>query len=65
MYCNVNFNILKQFNCALVGQTKDLMTSKCTVQLWGEGGGEKEIKKRVFSFSVLLSTFAKFKKRIY
>jgi len=23
---NVNFNILKQFNCALVGQIKDLVT---------------------------------------
>jgi len=31
---NVNFNILKQFNIALVGQTKDMITSKCTVQLW-------------------------------
>ena len=31
---NVNFNILKQFNCALVGQIKDLITLKCTVQLW-------------------------------
>jgi hypothetical protein len=30
---NVNFNILKQFKCALVGQIKDLITSKCTVQL--------------------------------
>jgi len=53
MYCNVNFNILKQFNCALVGQTKDLMTSKCTVQLWGEGGGgggEERNKKMCFLF---------------
>jgi hypothetical protein len=24
---NVNFNILKQFNCALVGQIKDLIPS--------------------------------------
>jgi hypothetical protein len=24
---NVNFNILKQFNCALVGQMKDLMSN--------------------------------------
>jgi len=31
---NVNFNILKQFKCLLVGQIKDLITSKCTVQLW-------------------------------
>jgi hypothetical protein len=30
---NISFNILKQFNCALVGQIKDLITSKCTVQL--------------------------------
>jgi hypothetical protein len=30
---NVNFNILKQFKCALVRQIKDLITSKCTVQL--------------------------------
>jgi hypothetical protein len=30
---NVNFNILKQFNCVLVVQIKDLITSKCTVQL--------------------------------
>jgi hypothetical protein len=29
----VNFNILKQFNCALVGQIKDLITSKRRVQL--------------------------------
>jgi hypothetical protein len=31
---NVNFNILKQFNCALVGLIKDLITSRYTVQLW-------------------------------
>ena len=31
---NVNFNIVKQFKCALVGEIKDLITSKCTVQLW-------------------------------
>ena len=30
---NVNFNILKEFNFALVGQIKDLITSKCTVHL--------------------------------
>ena len=30
---NVNFNILKQFKCALFGQIKELVTSKCTVQL--------------------------------
>jgi len=30
---DVNFNILKQFNSALVGLIKDLITSKCTVQL--------------------------------
>jgi hypothetical protein len=30
---NVNFNKLKQFTCALVGQIKDLITSKCMVQL--------------------------------
>ena len=30
---NVNFNILKQFNCALVGRIKDLITLRCTVQL--------------------------------
>jgi hypothetical protein len=30
---NVNFNISKQFKCALIGQRKDLITSKCTVQL--------------------------------
>ena len=30
---NVNFNILKQLNCALVGRIKDLITSRCTVQL--------------------------------
>jgi hypothetical protein len=29
---NVDFNILKQFNCALVGQIKDLIKSKCTVE---------------------------------
>jgi len=32
---NVNSNILKQFNCALVGRTKDPITARCTVQLWG------------------------------
>jgi len=30
---NENFNILKQINCALGGKIKDLITSKCTVQL--------------------------------
>jgi hypothetical protein len=30
---NVNFDILKQFNCALVGHIADLITSRCTVQL--------------------------------
>ena len=30
---NVNFNILKQFNWGFVGQIKDLITSKCRVQL--------------------------------
>jgi hypothetical protein len=30
---NVNFNILKQFNRALVGQIKNLITPKCTVEL--------------------------------
>jgi hypothetical protein len=30
---NVNFNILKKFNCALGGRIKDLMTSRYTVQL--------------------------------
>jgi hypothetical protein len=33
VHLNVNFNILKQFNCALVGQIKDLITSKCAVHL--------------------------------
>jgi hypothetical protein len=32
-YFNVNFNILKQINCALVGLIKDWITSECTVQL--------------------------------
>jgi len=31
---NVNFNILKQLNYALVGRIQDLITSRCTVQLW-------------------------------
>jgi hypothetical protein len=31
---NVNFNILKQFNCALVGRIRDLITSSSAVQLW-------------------------------
>jgi hypothetical protein len=30
---NVNFNILKQLNCTLVGRIQDLITSRCTVQL--------------------------------
>jgi len=30
---NVNFNIVKQFNCALVGRIEDLITSRWTVQL--------------------------------
>jgi len=30
---NVNFNILKQLNYALVGRIQDLITSRCTVQL--------------------------------
>jgi len=30
---NANFNILKQFNCVLVGQIKNLITPKCRVQL--------------------------------
>jgi hypothetical protein len=30
---NVNFDILKQFNCALVRRIKDLITTRCTVQL--------------------------------
>jgi hypothetical protein len=29
----VNFNILKQINCALVGLIKDWIISKCTVKL--------------------------------
>ena len=33
VYFNVNFNILKQINCALVGLIKDWITSKCTVKL--------------------------------
>jgi len=31
---NVNCNILKQFKCVLVGRIRDLITSRCTVQLW-------------------------------
>jgi hypothetical protein len=34
VYFNVNFNILKQINCALVGVIKDWITSECTAQLW-------------------------------
>ena len=34
VYFNVNFNILKQINCALVGLIMDWITSECTVQLW-------------------------------
>jgi hypothetical protein len=33
VYFNVNFNILKQINCALVGLIQDWITSECTVQL--------------------------------
>jgi len=33
VYFNVNFNILKQINCALVGQIKDWITSESTVEL--------------------------------
>jgi len=33
VYFNVNFNILKQIGCALVGLIKDWITSECTVQL--------------------------------
>jgi len=33
VYFNVNFNILKQINCALIGLIKDWITSECTVQL--------------------------------
>jgi hypothetical protein len=43
MNFNVNFNIVKQFNFALVGRMKDLITSRCTVQsLAGGGGGGKK-----------------------
>jgi hypothetical protein len=38
VYFNVNFNILNQIGCALVGLIKDWITSECTAQLW-EGGG--------------------------
>jgi hypothetical protein len=31
---NVNFNILKQFNCALVGQIKDLIASPNVHELY-------------------------------
>jgi hypothetical protein len=34
IYFNVNFIVLKQINCALVGVIKDWITSECTVQLW-------------------------------
>jgi hypothetical protein len=33
LYFNVNFKILKQFNCVLGGQIKDTITSRCTMQL--------------------------------
>ena len=44
MNFNVNFNILKQFNSALVGRIKDLITSRCTVQLWGKKKRKNETK---------------------
>jgi len=34
MNLNANFNILKQFNFALFGRIKDLVTARFTVQLW-------------------------------
>jgi hypothetical protein len=37
VYFNVNFNILKQIDCALVGLVKDWITSECIIQLWGGG----------------------------
>jgi hypothetical protein len=33
VYFNVNFNILMQIGCVLVGLIKDWMTSECTVHL--------------------------------
>ena len=33
VYFNVNFNILNQINCVLIGLIKDWITSECTVQL--------------------------------
>ena len=33
VYFHVNFDILKQINCALVGLIKYWITSECTVQL--------------------------------
>jgi hypothetical protein len=51
IYFNVkNFNVLKQIYCALVGLIKDWITSKCTVQLWGEKNKIKisiEFKKKI------------------
>ena len=37
IYFNVNFNVLKQIYCALVGVIKRLGKSKCVVQLWKLG----------------------------
>jgi len=34
VYFNVNFKILKQINCALVGLIKDWITPECTAELW-------------------------------
>ena len=51
MNLNVNFNILKQFNCALVELIKDLITSRCTLQLWG--GSCTNLSFHMFSSELL------------
>jgi hypothetical protein len=40
---NVNINILKKFNCGLVGRIKDLITLRCTVKLWGGGENPDDV----------------------
>ena len=54
VYLNVNFNILKQFNCALVGLIKDLITSKCKVQLWKLVWGVTPLYFGIVSCEVIL-----------
>jgi len=46
VYFNVNFSILKQIGCALVGRIEDWIKSECTVQLW---------KKKKENFNIIMA----------